>query len=601
MHTSNSRPKHRHALSRRLALGTTALAAACSAHADATWTGAVSQDWNAVGNWSSSPSSPTGKLTVNTATGNYAVLSGSPTISPVDFSIGDGAGNSGRVDQSSGSLALAASGTNGNWMFVGTNTGTGTYNLTGDGNLTVGKLWVGGFVYGENGTGTVTVNTSGTLQANSNQDFSGWGQYQSSINVGWGSFPSGPANGTLNVVNGTVNSPNRAIYVGAWGSTGTLNQSGGTINANGLELGRWFSTLATANVTGGTLNAAFVNLANSGNGNDVSRARLNVSGSGVLNSEADLVVSRGGSGSGGSFGEVNVQTGGTVNVGSTVERWLVVNMYDTAPGTLNVTGGALNLNAGTDIRFSTQNSTAAGTVNLDSGTITGGAGSVIDLNNNVTGANNQFNLNGGTLTVGQILTNNDGGTATFNFNGGTLKAAGSTTAFLDLGGAGQTAVVKSGGAIIDTNGFDVTIAQALIAGAGGGGLTKNGTGVLTLSGANTFTGDITVNGGTLSLSSAFLDSSADVNLFNGSVLDLGFSGTNNIAYLFINGASQAVGTYGGIGSGATYELSSFTGTGWLGVTASSIPEPSSFAAFGGIAALAFAASRRRRSERQAAK
>ncbi|MEO0054925.1 MAG: hypothetical protein RLZZ50_872, partial [Verrucomicrobiota bacterium] len=71
--------------------------------------------------------------------------------------------------------------------------------------------------------------------------------------------------------------------------------------------------------------------------------------------------------------------------------------------------------------------------------------------------------------------------------------------------------------------------------------------------------------------------------------------------LFINGASQAIGTYGGIGSGATYELASFTGTGWLGVTVSAIPEPSAFAAFGGIAALALAGSRRRRSERQASK
>lgn len=594
MSTASSRSNHRHALSRRLLVGSAALAAACSAHAQATWTGAVSQDWNTVGNWSSSPSSPGGHLTVNTATGNYPVLSSAPTISPVDFIIGTGAGNAGRVDQSSGSLALAASGTNGNWMFVGINTGTGTYNLTGDGSLTVGKLWVGGFVYGENGTGTVTVNTSGTLQANSDQDFTNWGQYQSSINVGWGSFPAGPANGTLNVVNGTVNSPNRAIYVGAWGSTGTLNQSGGTINANGLELGRWFSTLATANVTGGTLNAAFVNLAQSGNGNDITRARLNVSGAGVINSEGDLVIARGGNGAGGSFGEVNVQAGGTLNVGSTTERWLVVNMHDTTPGTLNVTGGALNLNAGTDIRFSTVNSTAAGTVNLDSGSITGGAGSVIDLNHNVAGANNQFNLNGGTLTVGQILTNNDGGTATFNFNGGTLKAAGSTTAFLNLGGAGQSAVVKSGGAVIDTNGFNVTISQALIAGAGGGGLTKNGVGTLTLTGANTFAGDITVNGGTLSLNSAFVAADADISLFNGGVLDLAFSGTNNIAYLFINGASQAIGTYGAIGSGANFELASFTGTGWLGVTASAIPEPSSFAAFGGLAALAFAGMRRRR-------
>ena len=58
--------------------------------------------------------------------------------------------------------------------------------------------------------------------------------------------------------------------------------------------------------------------------------------------------------------------------------------------------------------------------------------------------------------------------------------------------------VKDGGAIIDSNGFDVTIAQPLVAG-GTGGLTKNGAGTVTLSGANTYTGATTVNAGTLVL------------------------------------------------------------------------------------------------------
>jgi autotransporter-associated beta strand protein len=382
-------------------------------------------------------------------------------------------------------------------MFVGLNTGTGTYNLTGDGSLAVGKLWIGGQVYGENGTGTVSINTTGTVQANSTDDFSGWGQYQTSLSVGWGSFPSGPANGTLNMIQGTINVPNRAIYVGAWGSTGTVNQSGGTINANGLELGRWFSTLATANITGGTLNSAYVNLARSGNGGDISHAVLNVSGSGVLNSEGDMVVAVGGASSG--YGRVNIGTGGTVNVATTTERWLIVNQWDTAPGTLTVNGGVLNLNAGTDLRFSTSNSTGPGVVNVSSGTITGGAGSVIDLNNNVaTAPNNQFNLDGGTVTIGQIVTVNNGGTAAFNFNGGTLRAAGTSATFLDLGGATQSAQVQVGGAVIDSNGFDITIPEALVSGsAAGGGLTKNGLGTLTLGGVNTYTGPTVVSAGSL--------------------------------------------------------------------------------------------------------
>ncbi|MGI9177653.1 MAG: autotransporter-associated beta strand repeat-containing protein, partial [Pirellulales bacterium] len=465
----------------------------------ANWVGTTDQNWNTFSNWGSSPS--TVNDTVNVATGNYPVISSEPTFTPVDLFVGDGAGTAGRIDQSTGTLALANTGVNGNWMFVGLNTGTGTYNLTGNGSLAVGKLWIGGEVYGENGTGTVTVNTTGTLQANSTDDFTNWGQYQTSLSVGWGSFPSGPANGTLNLVQGTINTPNRAIYVGAWGSTGTVNQSGGTINTNGLEVGRWFSTLATVNVTGGTLNSAFVNVARTGQATDVSRAVLNVNGGGVLNSEGDLAVAVGGSGAGGGYGQVNIGAGGTVNVASTVERWMIVNQFDTTPGTVNVTGGTLNLNAGTDLRYSTANSTGAGTVNLTSGAITGGAGSVIDLNNNVSsGGNNQFNLNGGVLTIGQIITNNNGNTVAFNFNGGTLKAAAATSALVDLGGASQTANVQVGGATIDSNGFDITIPQPLLTGsAAGGGLTKAGLGALTLGGVNTFTGNTTVNAGSLVL------------------------------------------------------------------------------------------------------
>ncbi len=97
--------------------------------ADATWIGGTSQDWNTGANWSVNP--PTGSFFINTnAPGIYPIVSANSAFTPVDIIIGDGAvggaSNTGRVDQTAGSLATGS----GNWLMVGRN-GTGTFNLTG--------------------------------------------------------------------------------------------------------------------------------------------------------------------------------------------------------------------------------------------------------------------------------------------------------------------------------------------------------------------------------------------------------------------------------------------------------------------------------------
>jgi autotransporter-associated beta strand protein len=227
---------------------------------------------------------------------------------------------------------------------------------------------------------------------------------------------------------------------------------------------------------------------------------INVNG-GTLSSERDLILGYGGTGSG-----KLVLNSGTVNVASATERWLIIGQNNTASGELTVNGGTLNLNANTDIRFSTSG-TAAGTsvVNLNGGSIVGGISSVVDLKQNTNaGANNTFNLNGGTLTIAQVLTSNDTGTAAFNFNGGVLRATVTTADFINLGGALQRTNVRNGGATIDTNSFDVTVAEALLhSNIGGdnatdGGLTKTGVGTLTVTNAaNTYTGGTTISNGTL--------------------------------------------------------------------------------------------------------
>ena len=98
---------------------------------------------------------------------------------------------------------------------------------------------------------------------------------------------------------------------------------------------------------------------------------------------------------------------------------------------------------------------------------------VIDLSASRSGRLRTFNIVMGLvhLVSGALMVvlGNDFslGVSTFNFNGGTLKARASEAAFLT---GLDTANVQSGGAIIDTDGFDITVGQNLLNGGGGGGL-----------------------------------------------------------------------------------------------------------------------------------
>ena len=92
-----------------------------------------------------------------------------------------------------------------------------------------------------------------------------------------------------------------------------------------------------------------------------------------------------------------------------------------------------------------------------------------------TGITGTINLDGGVLTTGSLAESNTNGVAinsTINFNGGTLRARSNTTSFITAT-AIDAAKVLSKGAIIDTNGFNITIAKGLTedGSSTGGGLT----------------------------------------------------------------------------------------------------------------------------------
>jgi autotransporter-associated beta strand protein len=103
-------------------------------------------------------------------------------------------------------------------------------------------------------------------------------------------------------------------------------------------------------------------------------------------------------------------------------------------------------------------------------TMAGGTGTVNAItfgSGSASGSTGILNLNGGVLQVNAINQNQASALANLNFNGGKLQARQSSAGLLALNG-NSGAYVYPGGAVIDDNGFNITIAQNLLAPSGSG-------------------------------------------------------------------------------------------------------------------------------------
>jgi autotransporter-associated beta strand protein/T5SS/PEP-CTERM-associated repeat protein len=293
------------------------------------------------------------------------------------------------------------------------------------------------------------------------------------------------ATGVLNI-GGAAQVKARTLYVGKFGAAnGTVNQTGGAVSsvagAGDWRIGGGGSASDAAaigkyNLQGGTLSTA-------------SNLQVGAFGTGTLTQTAGAATV-------GGFLSIGRYTGGTgtynITAGSltaSAQPYLVVGEQGT--GTLLVGGGS-TVNAAT---LSLGHSGGTGTVTQTGGTVNASVGVAMGLN--ASGGKGTYTLGGGVLNTPKVYRGAGGGV--FNFNGGTLRASAASATFMQGLSSGN---VEAGGARIDTNGFDITIAQPL---AGSGGLTKSGAGNLALTGVNSYTGGTAVQGGALSVNAALAE------------------------------------------------------------------------------------------------
>ena len=239
-----------------------------------------------------------------------------------------------------------------------------------------------------------------------------------------------------------------------------------------------------------------------------------------------------------------------VNVGNASSNFTGFSLFDgsLAASTLTVQGSGTNagvysanptLSIDSDVTIAADAAIGRANLNIAGGTFTADriisapasadwgrlvvSGGIVTTTSGVdgsvnTGATFAVHLTGGELRTPSVhVANRDLGPAgpdenndaQLLLNGGTLTATGANnpdfiTVYGDGGNGGNPSgaiYVGFSGAWIDTNGLDIGIQRNLID-AGGGGLTKLGAGTLTLSGANTYTGDTTVEDGVLEVSAS---------------------------------------------------------------------------------------------------
>ena len=347
-------------------------------------------------------------------------------------------------------------------------------------------------------TGSTSLTKSGNgilTLTNLNNSFSGGtvinaGTVEVSGNANLGSGPVRLSGGTLSVLQTYSNS--LALTVGPTSGSGT-----GTI---GVAAGQ---SLSIPNIITDTTGGSGT-LIKSGAGTLTFSATNGYSGGTLVGNGTLVLNANAGSGAGAVHGSL------TINPGATVQT----TIQDAIGYAANVSASPINIIGGTLTNSSGANEGYITTFNLTGGTMSSSGGA--------------YNFNGTNAAINSLATNivsTISGPVQLRADGLTINTAQGTV----------------------PSGVDLLISGNITAlGNNVWGITKAGTGLLQLTGTNTYIGNTIINGGTLELAQSFatLGTNSNVIITNSAHLKLTVAGvTNKVTGLSLNGAAQPNGYY----------------------------------------------------------